>query len=85
MTFMVRLLMYTAPVVYSVNLIPEGWRVVYALNPMVGVIEGMRAIFLGTRSFPWDWVATGGVTSVLFFIFGCFYFRRVERHFADLA
>ena len=85
MAFMVRLLMYTAPVVYVVGLIPEQWRWAYALNPMVGVIEGMRAIFLGTRAFPWDWVLTGGIVSVLFFLFGCFYFRRVERHFADVA
>ena len=85
MAFMVRLLMYSAPVVYSVTLIPEVWRGVYALNPMVGVIEGMRAIFLGTRAFPWDWVLTGGIVSVVLFLFGCFYFRRVERHFADVA
>ena len=85
MTFMVRLLMYTAPVVYSVSIVPEAWRTVYALNPMVGVIEGMRAIFLGTRAFPWDWVWMGGAVSVVLFLFGCFYFRRVERHFADVA
>lgn len=85
MTFLVRLLMYTAPVVYSVSIIPEAWRGVYALNPMVGVIEGMRAIFLGTRAFPWAWVWTGAAVSVVLFLFGCFYFRRVERHFADVA
>jgi lipopolysaccharide transport system permease protein len=85
MTFLVRLLMYSAPVVYSVSIIPEAWRWAFALNPMVGVIEGMRSIFLGTRPFPWDWVATGGVVSVVLFLFGCFYFRRTERHFADLA
>ena len=85
MTFMVRLLMYTAPVVYSVAIIPQQWQWAYALNPMVGVIEGMRAMFLGTRAFPWDWVATGGIVSVALFVFGCFYFRRVERHFADVA
>lgn len=85
MTFLVRLLMWSAPVAYSISLIPEAWRGVYALNPMVGVIEGMRSIFLGTRAFPWDWVATGGVVSVVLFLFGCFYFRRTERHFADLA
>ncbi|WP_116126762.1 ABC transporter permease [Lewinella sp. IMCC34183] len=85
MTFMVRLLMYTAPVVYSVAIIPEYWQWAYALNPMVGVIEGMRAIFLNTREFPWQWVGTGAVVSVLLFLYGCFYFRRMERHFADVA
>ncbi len=85
MTFLVRLLMFTVPVVYSVSVIPEAYRSLYALNPMVGVIEGMRSMFLQTRPFPWEWVATGGAVSVVVFLVGCFYFRRVERHFADLA
>lgn len=85
MEFLVRLLMYTAPVVYPVEYIPEAYRQIYALNPMVGVIEGMRSIFLGTRPFPYDWVAIGGVVSIVFLLAGSFYFRRTERHFADLA
>lgn len=85
MGFLVRLLMYMVPVVYSIEYIPEAWRDIYALNPMVGAIEGMRAIFLATRPFPWDWVLTGGLISVALFVFGSFYFQRMERHFADVA
>ena len=85
MSFLVRILMYSAPVIYPMSYIPEQWQGAYALNPMVGVIEGMRAMFLDSRVFPWDWVVTGGIVSVIMFVFGCFYFRRVERHFADVA
>lgn len=85
MQFFVRLLMYLAPVVYSIDYVPEGWQTVYALNPMVGVIEGMRAVFLQTRAFPWQWVLQGAAVSVALFLGGCLYFRRTERHFADLA
>jgi len=85
MSFLVRILMYGAPVVYSVSEIPEKYQMLYALNPMVGVIEGMRSIFLGTRPFPWDWILIGGAASLVFFIVGCFYFQRTERHFADIA
>ena len=85
MTFLVRLLMYSAPVVYSVDLIPAKFQSLYALNPMVGVIEGMRSIFLGTRPFPTEWVLIGAVSATVFFLFGCFFFQRTERHFADIA
>lgn len=85
MTFLVRILMYSAPVVYSMEVIPERWQTLYALNPMVGVIEGLRAVFLGTRAIPWEWIGLGGAVSVVLFLAGCLYFRRTERLFADLA
>ncbi len=85
MSFLVRLLMYTAPVVYSVELIPERWQYLYAINPMVGIIEGMRSMLLQTRPFPYDWVLIGGASALAFFLLGCLFFRRMERHFADLA
>lgn len=84
-SFLVQLLMYAAPVVYATSAIPEAYRFWYALNPMVGVIEGFRSIFLGTQAFPWQWIAPGAVLSVVLFVFGLFYFRRMERVFADVA
>lgn len=84
-SFLVQLLMYGAPVVYATSAIPEAWRFWYSLNPMVGVIEGFRSIFLGTQAFPWQWIAPGAVVSVVVFVFGLFYFRRMERVFADVA
>ncbi|MEM6630828.1 MAG: ABC transporter permease [Bacteroidota bacterium] len=85
MSFMVRILMYSVPVVYSISIIPEKYLYFYALNPMVGVIEGMRAAFLGTKEIPWDLIGIGGIVALILFIFGAFYFRRMEKSFADIA
>lgn len=85
MTFAVQLLMYAAPVVYPTTNVPEQYQWVYSLNPMVGVIEGFRAIFLHTIPFPYVWLLTGGIVSLILFIFGLFYFKRMERFFADVA
>ena len=85
MSFLVRILLYSVPVVYSISIIPDKYVYIYALNPMVGVIEGMRSIFLGTRPMPWDLIAIGGLVSVVLFIFGAFYFRKMEKTFADIA
>lgn len=84
-TFLVQLLMYAAPVVYPTSVIPEQFRFWYALNPMVGVIEGFRSIFLGTIAFPWQWVLQGGIVGLLCFIGGTWYFHKLERGFADVA
>jgi lipopolysaccharide transport system permease protein len=83
--FMVQLLMYAAPVVYATSIIPEQYRLIYALNPMVGVIEGFRSALLGTNPMPWDLILVGTITSLLIFIIGALYFRRMERIFADVA
>lgn len=85
MTFAVQLLMYGAPVVYPTTNVPEAWRTLYSLNPMVGVIEGFRAIFLHTVSFPYAWAVSGSIVSAFLFLFGLYYFRRMERVFADVA
>ncbi|WP_258101580.1 ABC transporter permease [Marinoscillum pacificum] len=85
MTFMVRLLMYGAPVVYSVSIIPDKYLYWYALNPMVGVIEGMRSAFLGSKPLPWDLIGIGALVALLLFLFGVFYFKRMEKYFADIA
>ena len=85
MTFLVRILMYSAPVVYSISVIPEKYLYFYALNPMVGVIEGMRASFLGTKDMPWDLIGISAFVSIVLFIFGIFYFKKMERNFADIA
>ena len=65
--FLVQLGMYASPVVYPTSLLPESYtvagvthapRTIYALNPMVGVIEGFRAALLGTRPMPYEWIAS---------------------------
>ena len=84
LTFIVQLLLYAAPVVYSTNAVPEKYIPFYILNPMVGVIEGFRAAFLN-RPIPWEWIWPGSILAVIFFVFGMMYFRRMERIFADVA
>lgn len=84
-TFLVQLLMYGTPVIYSTSEIPLQYQNWYALNPMVGVIEGFRSIFLGTMEFPMTWVGIGFVVSVVLFLTGSLYFRKMERIFADVA
>lgn len=84
LTFMVQIIMYGAPVIYSTKAVPDEYCSFYILNPMVGVIEGFRAAFLG-REMPWHWIWPGAVVSVILFIFGLMYFRRMERIFADVA
>lgn len=84
MTFMVQLLMYAAPVVYSTTAVPMNFRFFYCLNPMVGVIEGFRAAFLD-RDMPWNLIWPGTIVSLLLFVFGVFYFKKMERIFADVA
>ncbi|MFZ0927432.1 MAG: ABC transporter permease [Syntrophobacteraceae bacterium] len=85
MSFIVQILMYAAPVVYPASLIPKQYQLLYALNPMVGVIEGFRAALLSTRAMPWDFLAVGAVSAVAIACLGMLYFRRRERLFADVA
>lgn len=85
MTFMVQLLLYAAPVVYPTSNVPPGFQTLYALNPMVGVIEGFRSIFLQNQPFPVTWVLQGAFVALVLFVFGSLYFRRMERKFADVA
>lgn len=85
MTFVVQILMYAAPVVYPTSLIPEQYQLLYAINPMVGVIEGFRAALLGSREMPWAMIAVGAASSLVILLTGMMYFRRKERIFADVA
>lgn len=85
MNFIVTLLMYAAPVVYPASLIPEKYRIFYGIFPMAGVIEGFRSCLLGSRPMPWDLIGMGTLSAVTIFILGALYFKRRERHFADVA
>jgi lipopolysaccharide transport system permease protein len=79
-----RFWMFASPIVYPISLVPEQWRALYSLNPMVGVIEGFRWAMLGKA--PPDWTMMGissGVTLVLL-IGGLYFFRRMEGTFADV-
>jgi lipopolysaccharide transport system permease protein len=83
MPFVMRMLVYTAPIVYSASTIPEKYRIVYSLNPIVGVIEGFRSCLLGTP-VPWLFIVPGIITSILFLVSGAKYFKKMERVFVDV-
>lgn len=85
MNFMVQILMYASPVVYSLQIVPESYRTIYALNPMVGVIECFRVSILGTSAMPWDIVATGFVSSLIVLFTGLIFFNSKESIFTDVA
>ena len=83
--FGIQLLMYAAPVVYPVSLIPEQYRLVYAINPMVAVIEGFRSALLSTNPMPYDLIWVGTLSALVFLVTGVFYFKKAEKYFADVA
>ena len=88
MNFLVRLLMYAAPVVYPASAVKAhfpDYYLLYGLNPMVGVIEGFRSALLGTIPMPWEFILPGAAMSLAVFLFGALYFRRKERVFADVV
>ncbi len=85
MGYVTIVLMYASPVVYPVSLVPEEYKIYYALNPMVGVIEGYRSMLLSTRPMPWDLIGIGSVVSFIGLLVGSLYFRWTEPKFADVA
>ena len=83
--FLVQSLMYAAPVVYPVSLIPERFQAWYALYPMVGVIGGFRAALLGTQPMPWHLMGISTLSAMFIAASGYLYFHRKEKIFADVA
>ena len=82
--FLAQIWLFATPIAYSSTLLSEPWRTVYGLNPMVGVVEGFRWALLGTETRP-GWMAVVSlIVSVLLLITGAFYFRKMEKNFADL-
>ncbi len=82
--FLVQVWMYASPVVYSADLIPGALKGVFAINPMVGVIDGFRWALLSLGDFPALSLLISVVMSVVLFILGALVFQRVERNFADV-
>jgi lipopolysaccharide transport system permease protein len=84
--FLVQFGLYISPVGFSSTIVPESWRNLYYLNPMVGVIDGFRWVLLGD-AFPVNWPGLALSSSLVILIFagGVWYFRRMERSFADVV
>lgn len=83
--FIVQFWMFASPVVYSSTLIPARWRPLYGLNPMAGVVEGFRWALLGKPPAPGSMFAVSSVVVTGLLMSGLYYYRRMEKHFADIV
>ena len=82
--FVTQFWMYASPVIYPVSLVPEQWRLLYSLNPMVGVIEGFRWALLGKEGVDFGVMAVSAVVVIALLFAGVIYFKHMERTFADI-
>jgi lipopolysaccharide transport system permease protein len=83
--FLTQFWMFASPVAYSSSLVPEAWRPLYGLNPMAGVIDGFRWALLGKTECPWGTLVISAITVTGLLVGGVYYFRRMERTFADVV
>jgi lipopolysaccharide transport system permease protein len=83
--FLTQLWMFCTPVAYPSSLLPEPWRTVYGINPMVGVVEGFRWALLGTQTAPGLMIIASSLVTMAILVGGAFYFRRMEKTFADVV
>ncbi len=83
MPFLLQVWMFASPVAYATTIVPEKYRAIYALNPAVAFIEGARWAILGSSALTASMVMTATAFAIVVFVGGAFFFRRVERGFAD--
>lgn len=83
--FLTQFWLFATPIAYSSSLLQEPWRTVYGLNPMVGVVEGFRWALLGTNTKPGLMIAVSTLAAIVLLISGAYYFRRMEKTFADIV
>jgi len=83
--FLVQAWMFATPIAYPSSLLNEPWRTLYGINPMAGVVEGFRWALLGTETAPGPLVLVSALVAVGLLISGAYYFRRMERTFADVV
>jgi lipopolysaccharide transport system permease protein len=86
MPFLAQFWMFITPIVYPASMVPERWRMLYYLNPMTGVVEGFRWAMLGTvPTLPINMILLSVGVSLVVLVSGLFYFRFMERLFADMV
>jgi len=83
--FLVQAWMFATPIAYPSSLLDEPWRTLYGINPMAGVVEGFRWALLGTETAPGPIVIVSALVAVGLLISGAYYFRRMEKTFADVV
>jgi lipopolysaccharide transport system permease protein len=83
--FIVQFWMFASPIAYPSSLLPEPWKTIYGINPMVGVVEGFRWALLDTDTAPGPIIAVSCLASLTLLVTGALYFRRMEKTFADVV
>jgi lipopolysaccharide transport system permease protein len=83
--FITQFWLFATPIAYPSSLLHEPWRTIYGLNPMVGVVEGFRWALLRTNTAPGPLIAVSASAALVILISGAFYFRRMEKTFADIV
>jgi homopolymeric O-antigen transport system permease protein len=83
--FLTQFWLFATPIAYPSSLLSEPWRTIYGLNPMCGVVEGFRWALLGTNTAPRPIIAVSSLAAVAILVSGAFYFRRMEKSFADVV
>lgn len=83
--FLTQFWMYATPIAYPSSLLKQPWNTLYGLNPMAGVVEGFRWALLGTKKAPGPMLAVSACVSIVLLIGGAYYFRRMEKSFADVV
>ncbi len=83
--FLTQFWMFATPVAYPSSLLHEPWRTLYGLNPMAGVVEGFRWALLGNVAAPGPLIWASAAAALVILVSGAFYFRRMERTFADVV
>ena len=83
--FLTQFWMFLTPIAYPASLVPQKWQALYALNPMTGVVEGFRWVLLGTGQAPGVAMLISIMVSIMLLVSGMFYFKRMERQFADMV
>jgi len=83
--FLIQFWMFATPIAYPSSLLAQPWRTIYALNPMVGVVEGFRWALLGIQTSPGPVIIVSALAALATLVSGAFYFRRMEKTFADIV
>ncbi|MDK2742998.1 MAG: ABC transporter permease [Nitrospira sp. BO4] len=82
--FLTQFWLFATPIAYPSSLLSEPWRTLYSINPMVGVVEGFRWALLGTDTAPGPMIIVSALAALAILVSGTFYFRRLEKTFADV-
>jgi lipopolysaccharide transport system permease protein len=83
--FLTQFWLFATPIAYPSSLLAEPWRTIYGINPMVGVVEGFRWALLGTETAPGLIIIVSALVALALLVGGAFYFRRMEKTFADVV